>query len=52
MTCIESRPKKDYLWSYTFYLELEGDFRDKKIQKVLQEIQKKTQNVKVLGSYS
>jgi len=51
LTCIESRPGKERLWSYIFYLEFEGHIKDKKIEKILKAINKKTGTLRWLGSY-
>ncbi|MBM4241290.1 MAG: prephenate dehydratase [Euryarchaeota archaeon] len=51
LTKIESRPSKEKLGSYIFFLDFEGHRSDKKIENVLNMIRSKTHYVKILGSY-
>ena len=51
MTKIESRPSKKKAWDYYFFIDFEGHCSDKKIQKVLKEIEENVRFLKVLGSY-
>lgn len=51
LTSIESRPMKSNLWSYVFYLDMDGHYEDKKIRKALFALQKKTIFLRLLGSY-
>jgi prephenate dehydratase len=48
---IESRPRKNVRFEYVFICDFEGNVRDKKIKKTLEEIQNYTIWLKVLGSY-
>ncbi|MDP3919816.1 MAG: prephenate dehydratase [Candidatus Omnitrophota bacterium] len=51
MTKIESRPSKKKAWEYLFFIDFEGHVADKKVAKMLSEIDKKVRFSKVLGSY-
>lgn len=51
MTRIESRPVKDKLGDYLFFVEAEGDIGSERIQKMLDEIKKNTLACKLLGAY-
>ncbi len=51
MTKLESRPSKEGLWDYVFYIDIEGHQTDDKVQAALQELNERASIVKVLGSY-
>jgi prephenate dehydratase len=51
LTKIESRPTKETPWEYNFYVDVEGNMRDKAIQEALKSIKSKTAYIKILGSY-
>lgn len=51
LTKIESRPTKKKAWEYVFFVDLEGNYKDKKILKVIEELSHNAVFVKVLGSY-
>ena len=51
MTRLESRPSKQKVWEYTFYLNIDGHIDDEPIAKALKELAEKAANVKILGSY-
>ena len=51
LTKIESRPSKRKLWEYYFFVDCEGHWEDKKVQKAIDELKKHCTFVKVLGSY-
>jgi chorismate mutase/prephenate dehydratase len=51
LTKIESRPLKKKAWEYMFFLDLEGHISDKNVKKALEELDKKSLFLKVLGSY-
>ncbi|GAA5819413.1 MAG: prephenate dehydratase [Methanobrevibacter sp. CfCl-M3] len=51
LTKIESRPQKERLGKYIFFLDFEGHEDDKTVEKILDKIKKKTYFMKVLGSY-
>jgi prephenate dehydratase len=48
---IESRPSKDRLGEYVFYIDLEGNIKDENVEKVLNNLKKVNKKVKVFGSY-
>lgn len=52
LTKIESRPMKDKLGKYLFYIDFDGDINDSKSQKALKNINENVGKVKILGSYS
>ncbi|MBE9102250.1 prephenate dehydratase [Vacuolonema iberomarrocanum] len=48
---IESRPTKRSLGDYLFFLDLEGNVSDPKLQEALEEMQSITETLKIFGSY-
>ncbi|MGL4799750.1 MAG: prephenate dehydratase [Cellulosilyticaceae bacterium] len=48
---IESRPVGDGSFSYFFYIDIEGNVEDEKIQQTLQQIAASTQEFRMLGCY-
>ncbi|MGI0082808.1 MAG: prephenate dehydratase [Nitrosopumilaceae archaeon] len=51
LTKIESRPTKNTLWEYNFYVDFEGHESDYHVQDTLGKIKENTLFLKVLGSY-
>ncbi|MHA2147744.1 MAG: prephenate dehydratase [Candidatus Thorarchaeota archaeon] len=51
MTKIESRPTRQNLWEYNFYLDFEGHIDEPNCAKALEGLKAKSLFVKVLGSY-
>jgi prephenate dehydratase len=51
LTKIESRPSKEKLGSYIFFVDFEGHRTDKKISNILNNIRSNLGYIKVLGSY-
>lgn len=51
MTKIESRPSKKKAWDYYFYIDFEGHLRDRKVKRMLAELEGKVRFLKILGSY-
>lgn len=51
LTRIESRPSKRSLGDYLFYIDLEGTIDDENINDAINQIDMKTKNLKMLGSY-
>ncbi|BDZ66927.1 prephenate dehydratase [Methanobacterium ferruginis] len=51
LTKIESRPSKEKLGSYIFFVDLEGHHKDLKIRNVINRIRSKVGYIKILGSY-
>ena len=51
LTKIESRPRRDKLWHYVFYLDFEGHARDQQCADALAGLLQSSSFVKVLGSY-
>mgnify|MGYP001613438161 CR=1 FL=1 len=52
LTRIISRPHPDKVWEYNFLIEIEDKVGEKNINKCLEEIEKHTINLYVLGRYS
>lgn len=52
MENIKSRSLKDASWQYYFYMEIEGRYRDEKMQKMLEECRNSSANFKVIGVYN
>ncbi|MGI9323032.1 MAG: prephenate dehydratase [Pseudomonadales bacterium] len=51
LTSIETRPSRTGKWSYVFFIDFEGHRQDANIGKILDELNKDAQEVKLLGSY-
>ncbi len=51
MTRLESRPSKQGIWEYVFFIDIEGHCNDKAVQALLSEMQGLATLFKVLGSY-
>ncbi len=51
LTKIESRPTKERLWKYYFFIDMDGHVSDKKIKKALGDLENKCHFVKILGAY-
>ena len=51
LTKIESRPTRQKLWEYNFYLDFEGHRQDPKCKQALQALSQKQMLTKILGSY-
>ncbi len=48
---IESRPIPGQPWKYLFYLDFEGDIRDKKTMRAIEHLSEISVSLKLLGSY-
>ena len=51
MSRIESRPSRQGMWQYVFYIDLEGHRNDAPVAAALVELKQKASVVRVLGSY-
>jgi len=51
LTKIESRPNRLKPWEYNFYLDFEGNLKDKKVKEAIKDLKKNSVFVKILGSY-
>lgn len=51
MTKLESRPSKQGLWDYVFFVDVEGHQHDATVQAALQEVAQRASLLRVLGSY-
>ncbi len=51
MTRIESRPSRQALWDYVFFVDIEGHEADVEVRRVLQELEERASLLRVLGSY-
>lgn len=52
LTKIESRPKKDSIWEYNFFVDFEGNKNDSKVSDALKKIKEQTLFFKILGTYT
>jgi prephenate dehydratase/prephenate dehydrogenase len=52
LTKIESRPLKNELGKYIFYIDIDGDVKDKKVKKAIKSISNNIGSIKILGSYN
>lgn len=51
MMKIESRPIANTPWEYSFYIDFEGNLKDEKVKKALQNIKDNSIAFKILGNY-
>jgi len=51
LTRIESRPSRQGIWEYVFFVDIEGHIQDTPLAKALQILEKQTSLIKYLGSY-
>ena len=51
MTRIESRPSRQSMWEYVFFIDLDGHMNDRKIAKALADLEREAAFLKRLGSY-
>ncbi|NOZ37012.1 MAG: prephenate dehydratase [Gammaproteobacteria bacterium] len=51
MTRIESRPSRQGMWNYVFFIDVEGHASDEKVASALEELSQTASMVKVLGAY-
>ena len=51
LSYIQSRPSKLDKWSYSFFLDFEGHSETKKISSLMDRLESKSLNLKLLGSY-
>jgi len=52
LTKIESRPSKEALGDYLFFIDFEGHRKEPPVKEVLEELEPKVATLKVIGSYS
>ena len=52
MESIRSRSLRDVPWQYYFYVEIVGDLREERSQKLLEALRQTCSMVKVLGTYT
>ena len=52
LTKIESRPSKEGMGKYIFYIDFEGHHKEDKIRETLTKLEEKVKFMKILGSYS
>lgn len=51
MLKIESRPMKNKSWEYLFYIDFEGNLKEKSLQDAIQAIRKESVHFQLLGNY-
>ena len=51
MVNIESRPSRQGLWDYLFFIDIEGHSDDKVVTEALDTVKERVQMFKLLGSY-
>jgi chorismate mutase / prephenate dehydratase len=51
MNKIESRPSRQGMWEYVFFVDIDGHMEDEVVAAVLQKLEQQAQMMKVLGSY-
>lgn len=51
MTKLESRPSRQNLWNYVFFVDIEGHQQEPSVQAALKELAERATFLKVLGSY-
>jgi len=48
---IETRPSKKKAWAYVFFIDFDGHCDDENIRQLFSELDERTVEIKVLGSY-
>jgi len=48
---LESRPMLGKPWEYMFYVDIEADIKDPKLAPVMEKLQDKSENLRILGRY-
>ena len=51
LTKLESRPRPNKPWEYTFYVDFEGNVADSKVAEAVEGVRAQTLSLKLLGSY-
>lgn len=51
MSRIESRPSRQGMWNYVFFVDIEGHVEDENVSQAIRELNETASMVKVLGSY-
>lgn len=51
MSKLESRPRMNEPWKYSFYLDIHGNIEDEEVKAGLDELQDKSEELKILGCY-
>jgi len=51
LTSISSRPYEHQMWSYIFFIDIDGHYKDEKVQKALDALGKEPIMYNILGSY-
>ena len=51
LTSVETRPSREGMWSYFFFMDFEGHRDDKVVIEIIKDIDKAALAVKILGSY-
>ena len=51
MTRIESRPSRQGMWNYVFFIDIEGHIDNDNVKQALTELNQTASMVKVLGAY-
>ncbi|MHB8621974.1 MAG: prephenate dehydratase [Sulfuricaulis sp.] len=51
MTRIESRPSRQSMWEYVFFVDIDGHVKDRKVAKALTDLETEAAFLKRLGSY-
>lgn len=51
LTKIESRPSKNTIWEYIFFIDINGHIEDDNVKKAIDDLQKDCLYLKILGSY-
>lgn len=52
MRSLHSRPSKEQIWSYNFFVEGEGNMRSENAKNMLSELKKVCNKIKLVGTYS
>ncbi len=51
LTRIESRPSRQGMWEYVFFMDIEGHAEDEKVSRALAALEREAAMVKILGAY-
>lgn len=48
---LESRPQADSPWEYLFYVDIEGNLEDRRLEAALKHLEQQTNDLRILGCY-
>jgi prephenate dehydratase len=52
ITKLESRPRRERMWEYVFYVDIDGHISEPQVKEALIDLMRKASFVKIFGSYA